>query len=91
MADSDGLGADVDSLLDHGYRPKPQTPCQVATALEMMDEDTRRKMVVLLDERFDVPSAEISRLLKKWGFEIRYPSVTRHRRRKTNGSGCICP
>jgi len=91
MSGSDGIDADLDILLEHGFRAQPRTPCKVAVALESVEGETRAKMRVLLDERFDVPSSEVARLFRKWGMDVNYPSVTRHRRRKTNASGCSCP
>jgi hypothetical protein len=37
-----------------------------------------------------VPSGRVAETLRKWGYDIAYHSVQRHRRR-TRGAGCLCP
>lgn len=69
---------------------KVRTPCMAGRMLENMEPDVRAKVDELLANR-KVPSARIAHVLRKWGYEVSYPSLTRHRRRLTDGTGCLCP
>lgn len=88
MSDSKDLLADLDDLLTSPSRPK--TPCTAGVVIAALPEDVREKVEALLLKE-SVSSARISQVLERHGYNVSYSSLTRHRRRRTNGTGCLCP
>lgn len=86
------LITELDSLLagvsdrDPGWRE-----CLVAASLREMPGETRAKVEDILDNHPAVKSTELRKKLAKWGYEIPYNSLIRHRRRHDRGAGCACP
>lgn len=86
MSDS-GILSDLDSLVTEGW--KIRTPCLTGNLLASMPEVIRAKVDDLLDNS-GVRSSSIATVLRKWGYDASYSSITRHRRRN-EGTGCSCP
>jgi len=87
-----GLGSDV-SLEDelNALLTTPQIPlrmCRVAHVLSLMTEQQRELFVKLLDEPL-IPAPNISKTLERHGYLVPSKSISRHRRRFSNG-GCAC-
>lgn len=85
----DDLDADLDDLLSEATRP-PAKECSVKFLLEQLTEDQRSKLETLIDSG-TIPASRVAFVLQKNGFQIRYQTITRHRRRKKGMSGCTCP
>ena len=82
------LISELDSLARESWTIR--TPCHTGRLLESMEPDVRAKVQELLDNPA-VVSASLATVLRKWGYEVSYSSLTRHRRRGSNRVGCSCP
>lgn len=82
------LLSDLDSLAREAWIVR--TPCHTGRLLEGMEPEVRAKVQELLDNP-DVVSASLATVLRKWGYEVSYSSLTRHRRRGQGRVGCACP
>lgn len=82
------LIAELDSLARDSWVVR--TPCHTGRLLESMEPEVREKVQELLDNPA-VVSASLAQVLRKWGYEVSYSSLTRHRRRGGNRMGCLCP
>jgi hypothetical protein len=87
MSDS-GLFNDLDALVNSPWSTR--TPCLTGRLLEGMDVDVRERVESLMVNS-SVTTSGLAQVLRKWGFEVSYSSLTRHRRRGTDGTGCACP
>lgn len=86
---SDLIG-DLEALQVPGANP-PQKTCRIALILGELDEEQRAALAPLLEPESRVASARVAAVLTKWGHTVAYQTIQRHRRRKTRGSGCLCP
>lgn len=84
------LVEDLKALLDERSEVPHQKRCAVSLVLEQVTDEQREWLGVLLEEDCRVPSGRVADTLRKWGYDIAYHSVQRHRRR-TRGAGCLCP
>ena len=87
MSDS-GLLDELDALAYEAWVTR--TPCHTGRLLETMDADVRAKIEELLGNP-NVVTSSLAQVLRKWGYEVSYSSLTRHRRRGKDGTGCSCP
>jgi hypothetical protein len=84
------LVEDLKALLDERTEMPHQKRCYVGLILEQVTGEQREWLEVLLEEDCRVPSGKVADTLRKWGYDISYHSVQRHRRR-ARGAGCLCP
>ena len=84
------LTEELKALLDERSEMPAQKRCNVALVLEQVTDDQREWLEVLLEEDCRVPSGKVAETLRRWGYDIAYHSVQRHRRR-LRGAGCLCP
>lgn len=64
-------------------------PCKISRIYSELDTEDRRALEDLIDQS-KISASAISRLLNQNGFEIKYATIAKHRRR-ADGSGCRCP
>jgi len=83
------LSNDLDELSQNSVGPRNKQ-CGVEFVLGQVDEESRLKLVALLDND-QVSGAQICKVLTSHGFAIQYSSVIRHRRRLKGNAGCKCP
>ena len=71
--------------------PQPhQKTCTVSLILADLTGEQRDLLLVLLEDGCRVPSGKVADTLRKWGYNVNYNAVQRHRRRH-RGTGCLCP
>lgn len=87
---SDEMIAELLALDSSQARPF-QKQCRVAIVLDAVTDEQREALTPLLEPGCPVASGKVAAVLRKWGFDISYHSVMRHRRRNTARSGCQCP
>ena len=83
------LFSDLDNLTKQSKGPKNRQ-CTVDWVLNEVDEESREKLVFLLDQDH-ISSAAISKVLLSHGFDIQHSNIIRHRRRLKGNVGCKCP
>jgi hypothetical protein len=87
---SDGMIEELLALDASQARPL-QKQCRVALVLQDLSDDQKDALAPLLEPGCPVASGKVAAVLRKWGYDISYHSVMRHRRRNTARSGCRCP
>lgn len=87
---SDEFADDLQALLDEPAPLPRQKACTVGLVLEQVTDEQREKLEILLADGCPVASGKVAETLRKWGFNVAYNSVQRHRRR-ARGTGCLCP
>lgn len=87
---SDEFADDLQALLDNPTPRPRQKSCTVGIVLEQVTDEQREKLEILLADGCPVASGKVAETLRKWGFNVAYNSVQRHRRRH-RGTGCLCP
>lgn len=85
---SDDLLSDLDALVTESW--KTRTPCLTGRLFQSMPDDIRNKVEELMANP-DVVTSSLAQVLRKWGYDVSYSSLTRHRRRGVEGTGCSCP
>lgn len=84
------LAEDLQALLEQTGPQPYQKTCSVAKILGSLTEEQREKLDILLMDGCRVPSGKVAETLRKWGYDVAYNSIQRHRRRH-RGTGCQCP
>mgnify|MGYP007090101239 CR=1 FL=1 len=84
------LTEDLQALLESKAEVPHQKRCSVGMVLEQVTDDQREKLEILLSDGCQVASGKVADTLRKWGFDVAYNAVQRHRRRH-KGTGCLCP
>ena len=84
------LTDDLQALLEERTVMPYHKRCAVGEVLEQVSDEQREKLEILLEDGCPVASGKVADTLRKWGFNVAYNSVQRHRRRH-RGTGCLCP
>ena len=64
-------------------------PCKVSTILAELDDENDRRALSDLIDNSKVSASAVARLLVGYGYQIKDPSIAKHRRR-FDGTGCRC-
>jgi hypothetical protein len=84
------LTDDLQALLEERAAMPYHKRCAVSEVLDQVTDEQREKLEILLQDGCPVASGKVADTLRKWGFNVAYNSVQRHRRRH-RGTGCMCP
>lgn len=92
MPNDSQIHDDLDALISASHEQVAGwRECLVTATLRTMPEDTRAKVIDIMDNHPTVKSTDLIRKLGEWGYTIPYNSMIRHRRRGKGGAGCSCP
>lgn len=64
-------------------------PCKIAVILSELEGEDKLALIDLVDHS-KISTVAIAKLLNEHGFEIKYQTIAKHRKR-ANGAGCRCP